>query len=313
MQTLLDKLNFAVRFMTASVSTAVNLPLLIFLLRDSKSREDKVSMLMTSMTVSEFIGGTLVAGFNALFIVVPLADVPPGLMTFAGGIQHIATCCSIIHLAAMSALKCYTIMRPLTYFNVLTSRFTNVLIGAIWTFNCVMIIGFDLSGMQWIIDPTFHTPVTMGNPNIGWAFRNFEAFAVYLSSGLVILVSFSKILIVVRQHHLVIGVQTTVSVVVGQQSVHHGWTASIRSARSLFIIVAAFIIAYLPAAVNFRSGLVLPVWYLAMSTWLVTTSFVVNSILYILLYKSTRRDFTRMFIGRCMASEVSPGTTQEAN
>ena len=313
MQTLLDRLNFTVRVMTAIVSTAINLPLLIFLQRNEKAREDIVSMLMRSMTVLELVGGTLVAGFNALFIVVPSADVPPGLVTFAGSIQHIATDCFIVHLAAMSACKCYVITRPLTYFTVLTNRVINVLVAAIWIFNCVMIIGADLAGVQWVLDPTFHTSAPVGNPKPGRALRIFEVGVVHLVSMLIILVSFARMLIVVRQHHRAIDIQTATSTAEGQQSVHHGWTASIRSAKSLFIIVLALNVAYLPATANFQPDLVLPIWYMTMSTWLVTTSFVLNGILYILLYKSTRRDFGRMFFGRCMVSKVSPEATNEAN
>ena len=112
--------------------------------------------------------------------------------------------------------------------------------------------------------------------------------------------------------------QTAATAVEGQSAVHHGWTASIRSARSLFFSVAAFYVAYLPGVANFQSRLVMPVWYMMMSTWLLTVSNIVNGLLYILLYnynyKSTKRDFAKMFFSNgFIDNAVSPLSFNSSN
>ena len=68
----------------------------------------------------------------------------------------------------------------------------------------------------------------------------------------------------------------------------------IRSARSLFVICVVFYVTYIPMNLLFLvAGL--PSWYYIGSRWLLLSSPMVNSLLYIFLYRSTQRDFRRIF------------------
>ena len=149
--------------MMAVCSTAVNVPLVFFLLRDPKSRKDDVSTVMRSLAVSDFGVSTILPIFNTVLVLIPPSDIPDGLITFVRSIQHIVIFNSVCHLAAMLAIKCYIIVRPLTYSTVLTARFKCVLLAAIWTGNCVMIVGADLFGVRWVLNPLFHLSTPVGN------------------------------------------------------------------------------------------------------------------------------------------------------
>ena len=86
-------------------------------------------------------------------------------------------------------------------------------------------------------------------------------------------------------------------------SITQGWTARIRSARSLFVICIAYYVTDIQINLsNFVS--VLPSCYLVGSRWILFSSSLVNGLLYILVYKSTRRDFRRMFFG-CAGGSVA--------
>ena len=189
--------------------------------------------------------------------------------------------------------------RPtLTYSTVLTDRFRNLTVGAVWMGNIIMTVGTNLGGVRWVVDPVFHIAASIGN-SARQGLRFFEAIVSFGLASLVILVSYVKILLVVRQHHIAIGTlqtQSTGAVDVGGHRVGpDSWKASILLVRSLFIIVAAYYICYLPANANFQQGLVRPIWYMAGSIWLLSFSGVANGLLYIIFYKSTRRDFVQTF------------------
>lgn len=115
------------------------------------------------------------------------------------------------------------------------------------------------------------------------------------------LVSYVKILVVVRQHHVTIGNSsiTSTTPVRGNVGVQGGgWAASIRSARSLFFIGLAFYVSYIPTIVinQVDSGAV-PIWFIFAIRTLEYVSPITNSLLYILLYRSTRRYIARVFFG----------------
>ena len=210
-------------------------------------------------------------------------------------------------MAAMSALKSYVIVRPLTYSAVVTDRFKNIIVTVIWTGNCGMVVGADLLGVRWVLDPSLRVSVPTGNPTAGRGLRIFEAFIVSGASGSDVLISFALILNVVRKHHLAIAFQAAATSVEGRLEIHPVWTASIRSARSLLFIVASFDVAYFPGTASFQPGLVLPVWYQTITASLLTVYNVVNGLLYVLLYKTTRRDLAKMFFGNCfIGNTLSP-------
>ena len=185
----------------------------------------------------------------------------------------------------MSALKCYIIACPLTSTIALTDRRKNLIIATIWTGNCAMLVGADLLGVRWVLDPKFHISTPVGNPAAGRGLRFFETFFIDGISSLVIFSSYVKILIVVHRHHLLIGNQLAVSVTAGAA------TTSDLHLPNYQPVLHGYCVLHLPGVANFQPGLATSDWYLTMSTWLLSASGLINGSLYILFYKSTRRYF----------------------
>ena len=301
MPSVFDYVEGALYLLLFISSLLVNIPLVMLLLRNRASRDDIVSMVMVSLSVSDIGHGTIAPGIGTVIAWMQPKQVPSWLVLVQGSARHIFMFNSVWHLALMSALKCYIIIRPLTFGSVLTERLRNVLIGALWTVIVAVIIGADLVGVRWTVDPLSNLAQPNGNPKMTTSFRNFESGLLMGVPSLVIFVAYVKILSVVRQHHVTIANQTIIKVDSDLPTMNNQgtWSASIKSARSLFFICIAFYITYIPSTVN-NTGYALPDWYQIGTRWLLVNSSLANSLLYILLYKSTRKHFWQMFCGeRC--------------
>ena len=154
-------------------------------------------------------------------------------------------------------------------------------------------------------------------PDGGSRLSQLRIGCVSCAPSIVILVAYAKILAVVRQHHQTVGNLTAATtgnqVVTGVGVLNHdgSWRASVKSARSLFVICIAFYVTYLPCSV-INVGFYLPPWYTVGARWIMLSSSLVNSTLYIMLYRSTRKNFRRMFCRRCGAANFG-GQSQTEN
>ena len=289
-------------FLFLSVATAlVTVLLVVFLIRHKKSREDIVSMMMLPLAVSDLGSGTAVTAACAVFSWIQPAEIPEPLIVAEGNAFHAFIACSVWQLAFMLACKCYVIVRPMTYSQVLTRRFSITAIVGIWSVGWLTQIVADLAGVRWVPDLVLHLSIPFGVPAKGRRLRQFETYVLFVAPSITIIVSYTRIFMAVRRHH--VAISNVVSAFVADAGHHHGWTKSIRSAKSLFIICVGYYVTYLPMLLN-NLGFVLPTWYWMTSTYLMFSSGIVNSLLYILLYKSTRRDFRQMFCSKFTSSTV---------
>ena len=251
---------------------------------------------MISLAVSDLLLSTASNELIAVFVWIKPMEIPYPLLLLQGSLRHVCTYVSIWHLALMSAFKCYIIVRPLTYSTVLTDRRRDIVIVASWIAVLTTVVGDDIGGVRWVLDPTMSMSVTNENLAACRSFRYFELVAMVIVPGWTALACYAKILIVVRQHHLNVGVLNSNSnqTPAGNDNSVNCLMASVRSARSLFVICLAYHVCYIPAQF-INIGIAVPVWYTVGSRWLLLSGPLINGLLYILLYKSTRRKFLRHF------------------
>ena len=300
MATTSDCLQGVGLLLVAFVTTSVNVPLVIYLSRSGVVDEDIVAKAMRSLAVSDLILGSVTTVIGAEFAWTnKKTSIPAALLTFQGSLWQACLFTTIAHLALMSALKCYIIVRPLTYHAVLTTRFLNIVVAAIWSGIGVIMAGAYLAGIRWTMDEYIIMAVPFANLAAGRGLRLVQ-HVLFVIPSVVMVVAYAKILVVVRRHHLAIGAVFASSSTANQHAGYQGWRASIRSARSLFIICLAYCLNYVPIEFN-GLGLALPVWVLILTRWMMLFSAPVNGLLYVLLYKSTGRDMMRMFC-RCRSS-----------
>ena len=299
MATVLEKLNGIVLLFLAVGAAAVHIPLVILILRSHSAREDIISMVMLSLSISDLLSSLTLTTLSIVSLIQP-AVIPYPLAFVIGNLAQLLINVSIWHLAAMSALKCYIIVRPLTYAAVLTDRLRYVVVAGIWAATVVAVTAANAAGVRWALDPIIHIAQPVGNQT---AFRYYQNFAYDGVSAVIIVVANAKILLVVRQHHLAIGALNAAAAATGStgNGNHASWMSSVRSARSLFLMCVAYYATYVLGTPLFHAGFVPPVWYYAGVVWLVASAPVVNGLLFVFLYKSTRSDFAQMFCRRCAA------------
>ena len=292
MKAVLDDVNGTVCLLLAFGTFIVDVPLMIFLVSNSKQDGDVVTTVMISLTVSDLVASTSVNSLTAVSAWIKPVEIPYPLLLLQGSLWHVCTYVSIWNLAIMSTLKCYIIVRPLTYSTVLTSRRRDILIAAVWIVVLITIVGANISGVGWVSDPTMSVSVVRGQD--GRRLRYFELVAMVIVPGCTALACYTKILFIVRQQHIGILNSITNQAPAGNSGSIQSLMTSVRSARSLFVICFAYYICYIPAQFN-GIGIALPIWYVVGSRWLLFSSSFVNGLLYILLYRSTRRKFLRQF------------------
>ena len=289
----------AVYALLAVVSATLNILLATVLARADD--DDHIAKVMLSLTMSDLGAGTFVPFLSAVFAWVESAEVPYWLVVLVGSIFHMCVCSSIWHLTLTSVLKCYVIARPLSHAAVLTARLRNRILAAIWLNSCALVIIADLAGVRWRITVPGIVEVSPINLKAALGVRYFETGFIFLLTSVIISSSYIKILFVVRQHHATIGQLTTAAPVA---SGNNGWAASIKSAKSLFIICVAYYLTYVPG-VLVNIGFAVPDWYRGLARVIMFSSASINSLLYIILNSSIRKTFMQMFCDGCLPRQAT--------
>jgi len=212
--------------------------------------------------------------------------------------------CSLWHLATVSVVKCSVIVLPLTHFTIFTDRVLRAIICAIWTLNLVVSVianvGVTGARFKWI---TSVAVMYRQNRSLVTA---FAAINVVVAT-LIIMIAYTKVFLVVRRQ-----VRSMPTDVLGPFGSTPVFGSSVRSAKNLFVMCAAYYVAYFPAMlkllVNSR-GLKLPEALDFAATWINISSAALNGFLYIALHSSVRRELRR-YLPRCRRRSVAPALTQ---
>ena len=119
---------------------------------------------MLSLAVSDLVLGSVTTAIGAGFTWTNQpTSTPAASLTFQGSLWLACLNATIYQLSLMSALKCYIIVRPLTYHAVLTTRFLNIVIAAIWSGFGIMVASAHLAGVRWSMDSYIFMAVPFAN------------------------------------------------------------------------------------------------------------------------------------------------------
>ena len=182
----------------------------------------------------------------------------------------------------------------------------NATIGAIWIVSLLIVLGCFLGGLVWKMDPELL--IAFNSNSTLYLVLGFELHIT--STCLIVIVSYFKIFLVVRQHLrqissiTVVNPELTSSVSPGFnfQTFQTGtgsaqgstnFAASIRSAKNLFIISFSHLLTYLPGALV-SAKVEMPTWMMFVGKWLYLASSAENSLLYIVLHKTVRRELVKV-------------------
>jgi len=196
--------------------------------------------------------------------------------------------CSLWHLAAVSVVKCTVIVRPLTHFSIFTDRVLRSIICCIWILSLVVgsVINVDVAAARfdWI---KMTARVEFRNSS----FRSAFSVITFVMPTLIITTAYIKVFLVVRRQ-----VRSMPSDVLGSFGSRTIFGSSVRSAKNLFVMCAAYYLTYLPVILRVllrASGVVEPDAVDFAITWIYISSAALNGFLYIVLHSSVRRELTR--------------------
>jgi len=213
--------------------------------------------------------------------------------------------CSIWHLAAVSVVRCSVIVRPLTHYTIFTDRVLRAIISTMWATNLVVAgainVGVTEAYFSWV------DMVALVNRQNNAPFASVFAALNVIVATLIILIAYIKVFLAVRRQ-----VRSMSTAVPGAFSSNTIFGSSVRSAKNLFVMCAAYYLAYLP--VTFRMllrarGVNLPETVEFAMTWIYISLAALNGILYISLHSTVRRELRR-YLPCCRRPTVAAAWTQ---
>ena len=270
-------------------------------------RADMTARLMLSLAISDLGSGLFVSGLSAVALLrfdvvtaTPSSSSSTAVMSDA--IALFQSCAAIFfanssvwHLAIVSVVKCVTIANPLNYHRLLTGGRVAAAAAGIWTLN------FVYATFPLYVDAgvTFQTVTGLsGFPHATPALVGILIVAFLLPSA-VITASNARIFAIVRQHQRTIAPSAAASTSGGLDQVSWnadvGWfLRSVRSARNIFVICIVYWSTFVPTIVTF-SWRTRPTWFWFVANWIFVCHSIFNSLLYIVLHKTVRRQIRKVF------------------
>jgi len=213
---------------------------------------------------------------------------------------------SLWHLAAVSVVKCTVIVRPLTHFNIFTDRVLRAIMSILWTLSLIVGCSTNISVIE--IQFSWATMIaSVKRHNIVIA-NAFGVCALVIPT-LIIMISYTKVFLVVRRQ-----VRSTSIAVPGPLGLRSIFGSSVRSAKNLFVMCAAFYVTYIPGLLSLM--LTTHRWKLSDAvyfslSWIYLSSSAVNGFLYISLHSSVR-DELRRYLPRCRRRTVAVAPSARA-
>jgi len=305
------KIKSAVSGIGAILSIVSNVPVLVLLLTNRRLQEDIATRAIASLAVADLgIGAiapmisTIIGSHGQEYIA------PQGLLTLYGCVHNTTVLSAIWHLALVSIIRCCVIIKPLTYRSIFSNRVLYGSIGAVWGI-CSLSCIFELSmGGRYAFNYINFTPYL----------TNFQAIAQLANAYLVLntivpaLIIFSayfKICLVVRKQLRTIRPEEN-------EGLTNLTVSSIKAAKNLFVMISVYCATYLPLILLF-SPLNFSLWYVFAVNWIFLYNATFNAVLYVVLHKSVRNEYRKLFCPclkgspqQSFATDVTPCRAQAA-
>jgi len=292
--------------LSVSICVATLLTSLTIILLRFKSvvlRDDVVFKVMTSMCATGLGIGFIVP--VVAFVMANCAVDYSWLIVFQGFVFGVCRMNTLWQLALLAVFKCCVIARPLQYFRLFTERVVNAIIVAIFLVSVLIVLGCFLGGLVWKLDRDVF--IVFNSNSTPYLVLGFELHLV--STILIMIACYLKIFLVVRQHLRQISSTTVVSPEIVSVSsgshfktFHSGtgysqrstiFASSVRSSKNLFIISFCNLLTYVPGALVSGNS-EMPKWMVFIGKWLYLAGAAENSLLYIVLHKTVRRELAKV-------------------
>lgn len=195
------------------------------------------------------------------------------------------------HLAVISSIKCYTIVRPLTCVTTMTVKFEAFVFISLWLWNSVYGTTVIYQNYGMIVHPVTYYVVFTNPTNIPlWV-----ALASSILCTAIIFISNAIIFYTVYKHKQRIKASETTS---HSPQLASEFMASVKASKNILIICIVFGVTFLPSFVALfivQVQPVLPVWYIFLCHWGFMCHAFTDTLLYIVLHRNVRNEIRCMF------------------
>jgi len=206
---------------------ATNIPVIFVTFRSRQFENDSVAKVISSLAASDIVNGVMASCCAGIVWSLQAGEQPPEwLIRLLESAIYTFGICSVSHLAAVSVVKCTVIVRPLTHFTIFTDRVLRAIISTIWVVS-LMIGGATNVGVTEVYF-NWSTAATSSKRDTDTYFALFTII-VLISATLIIMVSYTKVFLVVRRQ-----VRSLPSDVLGSFGSRTIFGSSVRAAKNLF-------------------------------------------------------------------------------
>ena len=279
-----------------AVNITLNVTVLAVFLKYPEIREDRSTLFMLSLTISDLANGCSAMPIGAAVCSCATPEVQ--LMTsYLPRIQQLTmvwfTINSMHSLCWMTVCKMLAITQPFRYEQLLTLNRCCVIVGCTWLTGGLLATALAIGRASWSFKTC--TYELEGTPEMAVIFLVSVAIGIVIPV-IIILYATVRILCVIIRTHLQIASQ--VNSIGGQIGVSATLTSvtlkSLRSGRNVLIICASYVILAIPFAVHacaalLGSGTILPDYYTFVAIWIMMCGTSINSLVYLIYFRDVRR------------------------
>ena len=285
---------------------SLNLLVIAVIARYPQLREDRSTLFMFSLTLSDLAKGCTVMPVSAALCSSATPSVRNDTRYFPK-IQAFFSVCNTVtsmnSLCWVTVCKMVAITNPLRYEQVLTRNRCYFIICSIWVTGTVAGATLVFSVESWNFAACMYR-LTISKGNVALMFTAVLISIVFPIAGLVY--STMRILLAIFRTHRQIAAQ--VNSVGGEHRslavVPSLTLKSVRSGRNVLIICMALVVLTIPFVVFASMTLLgltkyIPVWFSFVATWMLSSNSFINSLIYIFVFRSVRGRTAEMLRQLC--------------
>ena len=292
----------------------LNSTVIAVILRYPQLREDRTTLFMFSLTLSDLASGCTTMPISAAVC----SKATPQVRYLVPVLPMVQEICSswfafvsLHSLCWVTVCKMVAITKPLRYEQLLTRNRCYAIIIVTWFIGALFAISMSYLAVGWGMDSCFfdsknsststrHNEITESAFVIGFI---IFGWALPVSA---ILYSTAMIFRAVIRAHVQIAAQ--LNSIGGNISIvghtHSAAMHSLRSGKNVLVICAVVLILTVPSAISLIVISIeqedhMPDWYKFAATWIFMSNYTSNSFLYLVLFRSVRKKTKEMFSELC--------------
>ena len=288
------------------MNISLNVLAIVVIARYPQLREDRTTLFMLSLMLSDLANGCTAMPISAAVCsrVTPTVREDNVYFSRIHALFSVGfTVTSVYSLSGMTICKMVAITNPLRYEQVLTLKRCYFIICGLWCIGALVGATSAYYVQYWNGVVCIYA-IILSKSNTG--IFMFFIIAALLCPVVGLVYSTTRIFLAIHRIHRQITAQV---ISVGGENSHVGTIPSmtlksIRSGKNVLIVCLAFVVLTIPYDVQailgvFELNECMPLWYMFAATWMFACNTFINSMIYLVVFRSVRKRTVEMFRAVC--------------